>query len=66
MDRVSIYESLMKRNEIEPFLIRMITGDEKWITYDNSVGKGSRSKPGEASQIVAMPGLMPRKVMLSV
>ena len=32
MDRVSICESLLKRNEIEPFLKRMITGDEKWIT----------------------------------
>ena len=37
MDRVSIFESLLKRNEIEPFLKRMITGDEKWIMYDNNV-----------------------------
>ena len=37
MDRVFICESRLKRNEIEPFLKRMITGDEKWITYDNNV-----------------------------
>ena len=39
MDRVSICESLLKRNEIEPFFKRMITGGEKWITYDNNVRK---------------------------
>lgn len=66
MDRVSICESLVKRNEIEPFLKRMVTGDEKWITYDNNVRKRSWSKPGETSQTVAKPGLTPRKVMLSV
>ena len=66
MDRVFICESLLKRNEIEPFLKRMITGDENWITYDNNVRKRSWSKPGEASQTVAKPVLTPRKVMLSV
>ena len=66
MDQVSICESLLKRNEIEPFLKRMITRDEKWITYDNNVRKTSWSKPGEASQTVAKPVLKPRKTMLSV
>ena len=66
MDRISICEPLLKRNEIEPFLKRMITGDEKWITYNNSVQKRSWLKPGEASQKVAKPILTPRKVMLSV
>ena len=63
MDRVSICESLLKRNEIEPSLKRMITADEKWITYDNNVRKRSWSKPGEALQTVAKPVLTPRKVM---
>ena len=66
MDRVSICESLLKRNEIELFLKRMITGDEYWITYDNNVRKRSWLKPRDASQTVAKPVLMPRKVMLSV
>ena len=35
MDRINICDTLLKRNEIEPFLKRMITDDEKWITYDN-------------------------------
>ncbi|XP_011066333.1 PREDICTED: histone-lysine N-methyltransferase SETMAR-like [Acromyrmex echinatior] len=35
MDRINICDTLLKRNEIEPFLKRMMTSDEKWITYDN-------------------------------
>ncbi|GFX44402.1 histone-lysine N-methyltransferase SETMAR [Trichonephila clavipes] len=37
MDRIFISEALAKRNEIDPFLKRMRTGDEKWVTYDNIV-----------------------------
>ncbi|GFV89177.1 integrase catalytic domain-containing protein [Trichonephila clavipes] len=37
MDRISICEALIKRNEIDPFLKRMMAGDEKWVTYDNIV-----------------------------
>ena len=66
MDRVSICESLLKLNEIEPFLKRMITGNENWITHDNNVRKRSWSKHGEVSQTVAKLVLTPRKVMLSV
>ncbi|EFN78679.1 Histone-lysine N-methyltransferase SETMAR, partial [Harpegnathos saltator] len=35
IDRINICDALLKRNEVEPFLKRVITGDEKWITYDN-------------------------------
>ena len=66
MGPVSMCESLLKRNEIKPFLKRMIKGDEKWITYDNNGRKRSWLKPGEASQTVAKPVLTPRKGMLSV
>ena len=41
MDRINICDTLLKRNEIEPFLKRMITDDEKWITYDNPIRKRS-------------------------
>ncbi|GFY01576.1 histone-lysine N-methyltransferase SETMAR [Trichonephila clavipes] len=37
MDGISICEALAKRNKIDPFLKRMVTGDEKWVTYDNIV-----------------------------
>ncbi|GFU10609.1 uncharacterized protein TNCV_1772891 [Trichonephila clavipes] len=61
MERISIHEVLAKRNEIDPFLKRMVTGDEKWVSYYNIVRKGSRSKCGEAAQVVAEQGLMSKK-----
>jgi len=65
MNRISICEALLKRNEIEPFFKRLIIGDEKWITYImNNVRKRTWLKQSEAPQIVAKPGLTPRKVML--
>ncbi|GFU13884.1 hypothetical protein TNCV_940631 [Trichonephila clavipes] len=66
MDRISISEALAKRNEINPFFKRMVTGDEKWVTYDNIVRKRSWSKRGEAAQKVARPGLTARKVLLCI
>ncbi|GFU08465.1 hypothetical protein TNCV_2495551 [Trichonephila clavipes] len=46
MDRISISEgeALAKWNEIDPFLKWTVTGEEKWITYDNIVRKRSWSK----------------------
>ena len=38
INRISICELLLKQNEIEHFQI-LITGNEKWITYDNNVRK---------------------------
>jgi len=32
MNRINICDTLLKRNKIEPFLKRMITGDEKWTS----------------------------------
>lgn len=66
IQRVSICDSLLKRNNAEPFLKRLITGDEKWVTYDKNVRKRSWSKHGQASQTVAKPGLTRNKVMLCV
>ncbi|GFT10127.1 histone-lysine N-methyltransferase SETMAR [Trichonephila clavipes] len=63
MDRISICEALAKRNEIDPFLEWMVTGDEKEATYYNIVRKRSWSKCGEAAQTVAKPGLSARKVL---
>ncbi|GFX61295.1 histone-lysine N-methyltransferase SETMAR [Trichonephila clavipes] len=43
MARISICEALDKRKEIDPSLKRMVTGYEKWVTYDNTVRKQSWS-----------------------
>ncbi|GFV64625.1 histone-lysine N-methyltransferase SETMAR [Trichonephila clavipes] len=66
MDQISTSEALTKRNEIDSFLKRMVTRDEKWVTYDNIVRKQSGSKRGEAAQTVAKPGLTSRKVLLCI
>ena len=50
--RMDACESLLNRNKIDPFLKRMVTGDEKWVTYDNVKRKRSWSKSGEAAQMV--------------
>ncbi|GFW89240.1 mariner Mos1 transposase [Trichonephila clavipes] len=66
MDQISICETLAKRNEINPFLKRMVIGDEKWVTYYNIVRKRSWLKCGEAAQTVAKPGVMAMKVLLCI
>ncbi|GFV96087.1 histone-lysine N-methyltransferase SETMAR [Trichonephila clavipes] len=66
MDRISICEALAEWNEIDPFLKRRVTEDEKWVTYDNIVQKRSWSKRGEAAQTVAKPGPTSRKVLLCI
>ena len=35
LDSVSTCDSLLKRNENVPFLKQIVTGDEKWILYNN-------------------------------
>ncbi|KAL0830701.1 hypothetical protein ABMA28_002835 [Loxostege sticticalis] len=54
MNCVLICDSLLRRNETEPFLKKLITGDEKWITYDKNVQKRSWSKAGQASQTMML------------
>jgi len=64
MDRINICDTLL--NEIEPFLKRIITGDEKWITYYNPTRKRLWIKKGEKAQTIAKLGLTRKKVMLCV
>ncbi|XP_011642710.1 histone-lysine N-methyltransferase SETMAR-like [Pogonomyrmex barbatus] len=66
MDRISACDSLLKRHQNEPFLKRMITGDEKWIVYNNVSRKRSWSKRSEAAQTIAKAELHPKKIMLSI
>ncbi|GFT71311.1 putative transposable element [Trichonephila clavipes] len=61
-----ILQGLTNRNEIDPFLKRIMTGDEKWITYGNIARNRSWSKSGEAAQTVAKLGLTARKVLLCI
>ena len=58
--------SLLAHNKHEPFLKRLVTGDEKWILYENPEWKRSWSQRNQPSQHCAKPGLHPRKVLLCV
>uniref|UniRef100_A0A0K0FCL9 Histone-lysine N-methyltransferase SETMAR (inferred by orthology to a human protein) n=1 Tax=Strongyloides venezuelensis TaxID=75913 RepID=A0A0K0FCL9_STRVS len=48
------------------FLDRLITEDEKWITYDNSVRKIARCLPCEKAPVVAKPGIQREMRMLCI
>ena len=63
MDRINNCDTLLKRNEIEPFLKIMITDEEKWITYDNPTRKRSWIKKEEKAQAIEKPELTRKKVM---
>ena len=66
IDRISISETLLKRNEIDLFLKQIITGDEKWVKYKNIVRKRSWGKRSKLPQMTSKPGLTANKVMLCV
>ncbi|GFW83697.1 hypothetical protein TNCV_668101 [Trichonephila clavipes] len=66
MDRISICKALANQKEIDPFLKRMVTGDEKRVTYDKIVRKRSWSKCGEAGQTMTKPRLTDRKILLHI
>ena len=65
-NRMSICNSLLKRHESDPFLIRIVTGDEKWIIYDNIVRKRSWGIAGEPPNVTPKAGLHPKKILLSI
>ncbi|GBP34028.1 Mariner Mos1 transposase [Eumeta japonica] len=63
MNRVLICNSLLKRIETELFLQRLITGREKFITYDKNMRKGSCAKGKQATETIAKPGLTHNKLV---
>ena len=66
MQRISICDSLLKRNEIDSFLKRLITGDEKWIVYYNVNRKRSWMKQDEPAQTTSKAENHQKKIVLSV
>jgi len=67
MDRISICDSLYKRNEKIPFLVKqVVTRNEKWIIYNNVERKRSWGKRNEPPLAIPKAGLHPKKVMLCV
>ena len=64
--RITICDSLLKRNETDPLLKRIIKSDEKWVAYVNVVRKRSWSKGDEPAQSTPKADTQLKKVMLSV
>ncbi|XP_020289890.1 histone-lysine N-methyltransferase SETMAR-like [Pseudomyrmex gracilis] len=66
MDRVSTANSLLGRLKTDPFLDRLVTGDEIWIQYDNAERKRTwRQKKNECDQ-PNQADLQLQKAVLSV
>jgi len=65
MNRVSTCDLLLQRHERDPFLKRLVTGDETWILYQNVHRKRTWSEENRPST-VAKPGLHPKKVLLCI
>jgi len=65
-DRTSACESMLVNMQFEPFLDRIVTGDEKWVLYTNVVRKKQWLSPNQQAVPTPRPGLHPRKIMLCV
>lgn len=64
--RLNICEILLARHERKSFLHRIVTGDEKWIYFENPKRKKSWVDPGQPSTSSARPDRFGRKTMLCV
>ena len=59
-------EMLLERHKKKSFLHRILTGDEKWIRYDNPKRKKSYVIPGQPAKSTAKPNIHGAKVMLCI
>ena len=64
--RFCMSEMLLERHKKNSFLHRIITGDEKWIHYDNPKRKKAYVKPGQAGPSTPKPNIHAAKVMLCI
>lgn len=64
--RFCMSEMLLERHKKKSFLHRIVTGDEKWIHYDNPKRKKLYGPPGHASTSTAKPNIHCAKVMLCI
>lgn len=65
-NRKVICEMLLQRQQRKGFLHRIVTGDEKWIYFENPKCKKSWVSPGQPSTSTAKPDRFGKKRMLCV
>ena len=59
-------ELLLQRQKRKAFLHRIVTGNEKWIHYDNPKRRKSWGKPGHALTSSAKPNIHCSKLLLCI
>jgi len=64
--RLAASEMLLARYKGKSFLHRIVTGDEKWIYYDNPKRKKSYVKPGQPAKSTPKQNIHAAKVMLCI
>ena len=65
-ERFFAYEQLLQRQNRKGFLYCIVTGDEKWVHYDNPKRRKSWEMPEHASTSTARPNIHGAKVMLYI
>ena len=66
VQRATIAASLLARNTTQPFLDRIVTGDEKWVLNANIKKKRQWLSSGRTPGPTPKPGLHPKKIMLCI
>lgn len=66
LQRFTTCTSLLSRQNREPFLERLVTGDEKWALYVNVRHKRQWLDPGEKPQSEVKADMHPKKVLLCI
>jgi histone-lysine N-methyltransferase SETMAR len=64
--RFAAAQQLLQRYQEESFLDRIVTCDEKWVSYKNPVNKKQWLTPGEPTPQTPKPDWRQRRVMLCV
>lgn len=64
--RATICSILISRHAEEPFLNRIVTGDEKWIRFTNPLMKKHWVTRGESSNPIPKPNIHEKKLLLCV
>ncbi|GFW64779.1 mariner Mos1 transposase [Trichonephila clavipes] len=65
-NRKLVSEMLLARYKRKSYLHRIVTGDEKWIYFENPKRNRSYVDPGKPSKSTARPNRFGRKTMLNI